>query len=501
MDDTSLSLERVRRRVNVALAVVALVLGGGAMYLLVLTRPEVPKRSFGVKPLSVATLTVVPTVEASPVVGYGTVAPKHQVDVIPQVNGKLVYVNEDLAPGKIIRKGERLFEVDDTMYASRVAQAEAETRRLESVLARQDAELEMLEARIANAERMLEIVEAEYLKTKVLYEEQNVGNLQLVTTDEQRYLTQKDVVAELRNRRDMIPHMKAETEALLDASKARLEQARVELSKTTIDCPFDARVEAVGAYTSQVVTVYVSIARLTNLEAFEISVGIDPYELRWLDESAHPDTLREDEGEPHAEVIVRSTLRGVEYEWRGYVTRFERVDEATRMARMVVEVRNADMVAEVRRGSGDGQSLTLSVGMFCRTELPARRLEEALLVPRHAIHENACVYVFEPDPTLEDDSVGRLGRRAVPMLRSVGDQVLVDYRGRQDDGLCELQPGEAVVVSPLVKPVVGMPVRLRDEHFALTAESEEITPSTHTPASSANAVMLLATTSSLTGTP
>ncbi|UCF35188.1 MAG: hypothetical protein JSV78_07760 [Phycisphaerales bacterium] len=335
----------------------------------------------------------------------------------------------------------------------------------------------------------------------MLYEEQNVGNLQLVTADEQRYLTQKDVVAELRNRRDMIPHMKAETEALLDASKAQLEQARVELSKTKIDCPFDARVEAVGAYTSQVVTAAVfSIARLTDLEAFEISVGIDPNELRWLDESAHPNNLREDEGEPRAEVVVRSTLRGVEYEWRGYVTRFERVDEATRMARMVVEVRNADMVAEVRKG-GDDQSLTLSVGMFCRTELPARRLEEALLVPRHAVYDNACVYVFEPDPTLEDAAVGRLGRRAVPMLRSVGNDVLVDYQGRQDERLCELKPGEAVVVSPLIKPVVGMPVRLRDERFASAAEPEEITPPTHKLASSVSSVTLLATTSSVTGTP
>ncbi|UCF35187.1 MAG: hypothetical protein JSV78_07755 [Phycisphaerales bacterium] len=148
------------------MAVLALLMGGGAMYLLLLTSPEVPTRSFGAKPLSVAAVTVLPTADASPVVGYGTVAPKHQVDVIPQVNGKLTYVNEDLAPGKIIRKGERLFEVDDTLYASRVAQAEAEKRRLEGVLTRQEAELEMLEARIANAERMLEIVEAEYLKNQ-----------------------------------------------------------------------------------------------------------------------------------------------------------------------------------------------------------------------------------------------------------------------------------------------------------------------------------------------
>ena len=52
------------------------------------------------------------------------------------------------------------------------------------------------------------------------------------------------------------------------------------------------------------------------------------------------------------------------------------------------------------------------------------------------------------------------------MLRSVGDSVLVDYAGREGTELCELGPGERVVVSTLVKPVVGMRVRLRDEQVA-----------------------------------
>ena len=157
----SLSLERARRRVNVTLALMCLVLGGGVMIALILSEPEPPKRTVQARPPAVATLAIQPSVEASPVIGFGTVNPKHQVDIIPQVSGKLVYVHEDLAQGKIITKGELLFHIDRTIYVSRVAQAEAEKRRLAGVLARQNTELAALNERIANAQRMLEIVKGE----------------------------------------------------------------------------------------------------------------------------------------------------------------------------------------------------------------------------------------------------------------------------------------------------------------------------------------------------
>ena len=110
--------------------------------------------------------------------------------------------------------------------------------------------------------------------------------------------------------------------------------------------------------------------------------------------------------------------------------------------------------------------------MLCRAELPVAELAGALLVPRHAVYDNRWVYVFEPDPDAVDGRQGRLGQREVPVLRSLGDAVLVDYAGREGTEVCELKPGEQVVVSPLPKPVVGMQVRLRDEQIA---SSEAVT--------------------------
>ncbi len=170
------------------------------------------------------------------------------------------------------------------------------------------------------------------------------------------------------------------------------------------------------------------------------------------------------------------SLPGQEFTWRGFVTRFERYDEATRTGRLVVEVRSMDMVATLYAGSGDARP-TLSIGMHCRAELPAEPLNDALLIPRHAVYEHRWVYVFEPDSTSSNGLSGTLGRREVPLLRSFGDEVLVDYAGRRTDTeVCELQAGEFVVLSPLTRPVVGMKITRRSESLAAVPSLPVVRP-------------------------
>ena len=44
--------------------------------------------------------------------GYGTVQPKVQADVVPQVSGKIVAVNADFKDGGFVGSGEALIEID-----------------------------------------------------------------------------------------------------------------------------------------------------------------------------------------------------------------------------------------------------------------------------------------------------------------------------------------------------------------------------------------------------
>ncbi|MGD2111485.1 MAG: hypothetical protein PVI86_19080 [Phycisphaerae bacterium] len=460
------------RRALIVLLALALVVTGGAVYAwLVRTTPEPPRRHHYARTPEVAIQAAVPVQETVPVVGHGTVRPTRQVKVVPQVSGELVHVHDDLATGKFIPKGALLFEIDPTVYEARVRQVEAEVQLLEAGLDRADQELASLDARIGNAEALLAIAERDYQTSKRLHEEENVGTQRDVDLVHQKFLSHNDALIELKSRRAVIPHTKRETSARLDAARARLKQARYERDHTKIYCPFDARVEQVAAYASQAVTAHFSIATLTDRSAFELPVGVDPRELRWLDKAIRPEALQNGETAEAPEAVVEWTLHDQSYTWRGRVTRFERVDEATRTARLIVEVRDVDMVAKVGAGSEDSVP-TLSIGMHCRVQLPVEPIENALLIPRHAIHENRWVYVFEPADDAEGERSGRLGRRTVPLLRSMGDSVLVDYAGRDGTEVCELKPGELVVVSPLNRHTTGMLVRLREDQVARGATPE-----------------------------
>ncbi|MHC4063299.1 MAG: efflux RND transporter periplasmic adaptor subunit [Planctomycetota bacterium] len=450
-----------------ALALIALGAGAGALAWLVATRPAPPANAEPPRLPSVAVAQLSPRVFDAPVVGYGTVRPKNQVKIIPQVSGAITDMHPDLAVGKVIRDDAVLFEIDRRAYDSQVLQVKADIKLLETQLERHQREQQNLTERLANARQLLDLAGSDLKRNQDLVDD-GAGAPIDVDAARERFLQRKDVVIAYENQLKLIPHLQAETNARLEARRAQLADAERNVEYTTIRCPFDARVDGVTAKTSQVVIANLAIATLTDMEAFEIAAVLDPSDLQWSDRRAYARAMGSDVGQPPS-VTVTWTLLGRRYSWTGQVSRLERHDEATRTARLVVEIPNSlDEVAS-ERSFGKPQ---LNIGMFCAAEIPAEPLQDALVVPRSAIYEDNTVYVFEPDPSSPDGLTGQLAARTVPMLRSVDDEVLVDFSGRGEDerlrtaqalARCELRPGEFVVVSPLPRPVVGMKLRRRTD--------------------------------------
>lgn len=440
---------------SLAVGIVLLGAGGGWYYSAHAVKP--PRHGASLRMASVAATPVLLSTCEVPIVAHGTVRAKKQVSIVPEVTGKLTFVHPDLAQGRVITKGELLFEIEDTVYQERVRQVESEIARLELQDETLDRQFDDLALRIDTARKMLANAEAVYqsgLNIDTVREIENIAEHQLV-------LSAKDALDDLSNRRAMIPLSKRDVSAQLDAARSRLAQAQHDLENTRILCPFDARVESASAIESQVITAFFAIATLTDLSAFEIAIGIDPRDVQWLLPTAQPRALEKGEFANPAPVTVRYSVSGATYSWRGYVTRFERVDERTRTARLVVDVRREDLDG-LEAGFAEGGAPRLELGLFCQVELPPEPLEDAIIVPRTAVQENSFVYVVESDATSGTTGVGRLALRRVTVLRTLGDDVLVSHRDAPEGHLCELTERDRVIVSPISRPVLGMPVRVRE---------------------------------------
>ena len=76
-----------------------LVVGGGAVAMtwLILTRPAPPTTTEPPRVPEVLVVQAAPQVFDAPIIGHGTVRPKRQVKIIPQVSGMLTGVHPDLA--------------------------------------------------------------------------------------------------------------------------------------------------------------------------------------------------------------------------------------------------------------------------------------------------------------------------------------------------------------------------------------------------------------------
>ena len=368
------------------------------------TRPEVP-----------APLVRVQRVEPGPVEfavrAQGTVAPRTESELIPQVSGPVVWVSPALASGGFFEDGEPLIRIDRADYEVALESARAAVARSESEYERAHKELERQQRlavqSVASAARYDDAVNEERIAAAVLRE-----------------------------------------------ANAKLERAERDLSRTEIRAPYAGRVREENVDVGQFVTRGTPIARVYAVDYAEVRLPVPDAELGFVDlPLLYRDETPEDGGTP---VLLRARFAGREHTWTGRIVRTEgEIDARSRMVNVVARVEDPYGRAgnPGREGSDEAVAAPqrdrppLAVGLFVEAEIRGRRVESAVILPRAALREGDRVLVVDAD--------GRLHFRHVEVLRRKREEVVIG------DGLAE---GEEVVVSPLPAAVDGMEVNVaRDE--------------------------------------
>lgn len=389
-----------------------------------------------VRVIAVEPLDLVPRV-----LGYGTVEPAKVWNAVAQVGGEVVALHPELKKGAIMAAGTEIIRISPSDYELAISKAEANIRAAEARLQELAISEENTRASLAIEERVLKLREAELARKTKLLERGTVA--QAAVDEEMRTtLSQRKIVQDLENTLRLIPTQVMVEEEQKAVSNAELARARLDLARTKIALPFDARIAETSVEITQYVQVGQTLAVADDLATAEIEAQVPLAQFQALvrtiagdsmPEGILPETLGRIVRELGFSVTVRLGSGDEATSWEGRFARIsDTIDPETRTIGVIAAV--DDNYARAR----PGKRPPLAKGLFVEVEIRARPLEARLVVPRAALRDGKLLVMNAED---------RLEIREVRPELMQGDIVAVA------EGL---EPGERVVVSDLVPVVEGM---------------------------------------------
>lgn len=358
----------------------------GAFALLQISRPEPEKNDQGPRPTTVYTATVVEEPTQLEVITQGDVRSRNEINLVSQVGGRVVQASPEFVEGGRIRPGETLLQIEDTDY--RLALSEAQARLADAELAVQQALADQDVAR------------------KQLRNDPAASDLAL----------KKPQVTQAR--------------AMREAAIAGLEQARLDLKRTSITLPFEGRVADTMVQVGQFIAPGTVLARVFGTEVVEVRLPLNNTQLASLGLPigyiAGPGG-----GLP---VAFTAEVAGRHHHWQGELVRLDAsVDPETRMLYAIAEVTDP-------YGAGASETgMPLAVGLFVEAKIQGRSLERAAVIPGSALRAGNTVFLV--------DDEGLLDIREVDVAHANRERAVV---------IAGLNAGERVVVSAIRNPIQGM---------------------------------------------
>ncbi|WP_193165317.1 efflux RND transporter periplasmic adaptor subunit [Microbulbifer hainanensis] len=356
-----------KKYLKVAAPVLVLALGFGVVQLMSAAKPAPEKKEEEHRLVSLAYSEAREETVHLTVATQGEVRAHTEIDLTPQVAGRIVAVSDSFAEGAGFEPGETLVQLDDADYKLALARAKAGVAEAETLV---------LQAKAAAS-----IKRQQWLS---VHPNKKPTPLQV---------NQPQV---------------AEAEARLRSAQAELEEAELKLARTKIQLPFRGRVIRRDIGVGQYVTTNSPLGRVFATDRVEVRLPLTDSQLMELD---LPMGFVATEEKPGPQVTFTAQVGSQQHQWRGRIVRTQAaVDQQTRLIYAVAEVNDP-------YGTGASNGVPLAVGMFVTAGAEGIQGHRALVLPREALRNADKVYVIDPD--------NHLSIRTVEVLSTSEDRVVV----------------------------------------------------------------------------
>jgi len=383
--------------------VVILGIGVAGFALLMVFRPRAPEQEIPRRAPLVATTAADVRSGFLTVYGNGTVRPRSEIVLSPQVGGRVEWVSPNLVSGGRFQPGEPLFRIEPADYRNAVDRAAAEV-----------------------AQRQVEVIQWE--------EERELALEEYERLQEREGIELAVDSSELGSLIFREPQLEA-ARANLRRAEAGLRDAELSLDRTRVTSPFDGIIRSESVDQGQYVAPGQAVARLYATDEAEIVVPLTDREAALV---AGLWNARGGDKADRIEATVTGSFGGRDYTWEGYVDRAEgALNEETRTIDVVVRVPNP---FDTEPGS-DRPPLLL--GTYVSVDIRGAEFDHYVVVPRSAYRDGDVLWIVEADSVL----------RVTPaaFIQENGGSVFLD---------ADLKSSDRVIVSPIDVVTDGMAVRV-----------------------------------------
>ena len=349
------------------LPVIIIVVAGLGAIRMIMNRPPVETLTPVIEPPGVrvyeVTLRDVPLAVAS----QGTVQPRTESQLVPEIAGRVTWVAPSFAEGGFFEAGDVLVEIDPFDYEQALVSARSQLAQARLRLAEEEAEAEV-------AQREWET---------------------LGRGDPRELALRKPQLEDAR--------------ASVAAAEAGVERATRDLQRAEIVAPYAGRVRTKNVDIGQYVRVGDNLATVYAVDIAEIRLPLPDDELAYLD---LPLSYRGVERQAQPDVTLRATFAGEAHTWNGRIVRTEsEIDSVSRMVHAIAEVENP-----YAPGPNPNRP-PLAVGMYVEADISGRTARDVAVLPRQALRGRDQILMVTPDD--------RLSFRTVDVLRTSTESVIV----------------------------------------------------------------------------
>jgi RND family efflux transporter MFP subunit len=402
---------------------------------------------------AVRVITAEPITLVPRITGFGSVYPDTVWNAIAQVAGEVVYVHPDLKKGAILPAGTEIVRISPADFDLAISQAQANIRSAEAKL----AELTVTETNTTDLlkieKRGLALRESELARKQRLLKRGTVAR-SVFEREQRETLAQRKKVQELENTLRLFPTQRIVQQEQIAVYRTQLASAKLNLARTRITLPFDARIAEVNVEAKQFAQIGGALATADSLDVAEVEAQMPIAQFRAIVQAGAPKGMTEGiTVESFARIVdamgfkatVRLRAGEVIVQWPARFARIsDTVDPKTRTIGVIVAVDGAYAKAV------PGKRPPLTKGMFVEIEIRTRPKASTIVVPRAALHDGR-LYVV--------NSENRLDVRQVTVGLRQGDLAVIE-KG--------IRPGDRIVITDLIPAIAGMLLAPQPDPAAMT---------------------------------